>query len=248
MAPWIAGTKVWRGPLLRCVARDQDPAPTFTDHTALPMAKQPFHLDLTDKLYDAEEEGTVDEINENYGTPLKTSMLDKQLLEKVPAELVRAYTKHFNGCRIDWRFPENDAIGGRVHLLPFEDIVRDGLGTTYEEEDLTENELVQYFKPFDLVTDEMECGFLMDPGFTSRSIHYKRAGAPHLYDLDIDMKGYLELVVATGGFFHWPKVLVDIQEGTESAETEQFREYMPRIFSGFTWRAFVAQYTGLRIG
>ena len=61
------------------------------------MAKQPFHLDLTDKLYDAEEEGTVDEINENYGTPLKTSMLDKQLLEKVPAELVRAYTKHFNG-------------------------------------------------------------------------------------------------------------------------------------------------------
>ena len=140
-----------------------------------------------------------------------------------------------------------DRVEGR-YLSLVEDIVRDGLGTTYEEEDLTENELVQYFKPFDLVTDEMECGFLMDPGFTSRSIHYKRAGAPHLYDLDIDMKGYLELVVATGGFFHWPKVLVDIQEGTESAETEQFREYMPRIFSGFTWRAFVAQYTGLRIG
>lgn len=86
---------------------------------------------------------------------------------------------------------------------------------------------------FDLITDESECGFLLEPDFDSKAIYYHRAGFPQLHNLDIDFDGYLEMVKEARAFYHWPKVLLDIQSGQEIEETKNFKKWMPEIFEEF---------------
>ena len=110
-----------------------------------------------------------------------------------------------------------------------------------------EEELLEFFKPFDLVTDEAECGFLHRPGFSSAAIYYHRIGRPQLYNLDLDFSGYLEMALAARVYYYWPKVLLDIQSGEESPETLDFKHNMPLVFPDFSWEGFVEKYQSLRL-
>ena len=134
-----------------------------------------------------------------------------------------------------------------MRILPFHERVQNWEGQLYESEDLEEEALIQFFKPFDLITDEAQCGFLLEPGFESRAMYYNRSGVPNLYNLDIDLKGYLTMALASRIYYYWPKVLLDIQVGEESVETQQFKQNMPQIFPDFDWEDYVEKYQSLRL-
>lgn len=203
-----------------------------------------WHEAISDKLYDAEDDNKIIELQEDYhGSTVKDNLESLGL----PPFLEHIYKDISNGFEITWRDPKDETAGGRMSILPFEHVIRDGLGYTYQEEDLIEEELLQYFKPFDQITDEMECGFLLNPAFQSNSIYLKRINQPDLYNLNIDMESYFELAKEAGLFFYWPKVILDIKNCEERQETINFKKNMPKIFPDFSWNNFVELYKELKL-
>lgn len=186
--------------------------------------------------------GRLTKTEEYIGLPVEK----KKIVRSLPKSLRRLF-RYANGMEIRWQSTQIDEAGGRLQFLKVEQVLQDWKGQIYEEEDLLENDLIQYFKPIDLVTDEAQCGFLNEPGFKSKSIYYNRSGEAQLYDLDLNFKGYLEMALASCIYYYWPKVLLDIQSGEESVEMENFKVNMPKIFPDFSWDNYVAQYQSLRL-
>jgi len=55
------------------------------------------------------------------------------------------------------------------------------------------------------------------------------------------------MALAARVYYYWPKVLLDIQSGEESAETLDFKHNMPLIFPDFNWSEFEKKYQSLRL-
>ncbi|MGH1437183.1 MAG: hypothetical protein ACRBG0_22275 [Lewinella sp.] len=201
-----------------------------------------WDAEMNDALEGAKDEGLINLEKEWYNLPVS----DQEQLSELPDIMQSLYT-YANGVEIRWRSIQDSSQGGRLQFLELEHVFKDGLGQLYDTEDLLEEELIEFFKPFDLVTDEAECGFLHRPGFASESIYYHRTGTPQLYNLDIDFSGYLEMALAARVYYYWPKVLLDIQSGTKGAETVNFKQNMPLIFPEFNWEAFKEKYQSLRL-
>ncbi|MEM9339969.1 MAG: hypothetical protein AAGA66_14625, partial [Bacteroidota bacterium] len=146
-----------------------------------------------------------------------------------------------------WKAIENNAISGNMEFLPIEKSLQDWKDNLYYEEDLELNDMIQYYKPFDLISETVSCGFMITPDYISKSIYYHHAPNPETYDLDIDFEGYMQMAYEAKIFQYWPKVLLDIQAEDESEETKVFKENMPRIFDGFDWNQFVKKYESLRL-
>lgn len=201
-----------------------------------------WDAEMNDALEGSKDAGLINLDKEWYNLPVS----DKEQLSELPIAIQTLYT-YANGVEIRWQSTKDSAQGGRLQFLKLEDVLENGLGQIYDKEDLEEEELLEFFKPFDLVTDEAECGFLHRPGFASASIYYHRTGRPQLYNLDLDFSGYLEMALAARVYYYWPKVLLDIQSGEESAETLDFKHNMPLIFPDFNWSEFEKKYQSLRL-
>ena len=180
-------------------------------------------------LHQAKESGHVKTVTEYYANPLKSD-------QQNPAwdETLRNIFSYADGMEVNWTADATGATGGRLHFMKMEHVFQNWEGKLYESEDLTNERMLAFFKPFDLITDETQCGFLHEPDFESQSIYYNRSGEPALYDLDLDFKGYLDMALASRIYYYWPKVLLDIQSGEESVETENFKVNMPKIFPDFS--------------
>lgn len=201
-----------------------------------------WSAEFSEPLSEQEEANRLEVKKDRCNLPLK----DAALMAELPEFIRKLYT-FADGMEVLWEANDDSSRGGRIHFIEARHVMRDGLGQTYNEEDLVEEELLKYFKPFDLVTDESECGFLLNPGFASNAIYYHVTGRPQLYNLDLDFDGYLEMATASSAYYHWPKVLIDIQNGDESQETLDFKKNMPLIFDNFDWDEFVAKYQELRL-
>lgn len=201
-----------------------------------------WDAEMSDMLREQKKAGLIEVDKECYQLPLD----DKGVLSQFQEQFKKLFL-YSNGVEIRWYFVKDSAQGGRLNFIEASDVLRDGLGYIYEAEDLEQEGLIEFFKPFDLITDEAECGFLLNPGFDSKAIYYHRAGFPQLHNLDIDFDGYLEMVKEARAFYYWPKVLLDIQSGEESEETKNFKKWMPEIFEEFSWEDFVEKYNALRL-
>ncbi len=201
-----------------------------------------WNAEINDALRGPRDAGLITLDKEWYNLPVS----DQTQLSELSSAMQALYT-YANGVEIRWQSTQDSSQGGRLHFLKLEDVLQDGLGQLYDKEDLVEEELIGFFKPIDLVTDEAECGFLHRPGFASESIYYHRAGRPHLYNLNIDFTGYLEMALAARVYYYWPKVLLDLQTEAESAETVNFKQNMPLIFPDFSWEEFKEKYQSLRL-
>jgi hypothetical protein len=201
-----------------------------------------WNAEMNDALREPRDSGLINLDKEWYNLPAN----DQEQLSELPTAIQTLYT-YANGVEIRWQSTKDLAQGGRLQFLELENVLKDGLGEIYDKEDLEEEELLEFFKPFDLVTDEAECGFLHRPGFASESMYYHRTGRPQLYNLDIDFSGYLEMALAARVYYYWPKVLLDIQSGEESVETVNFKHNMPLVFPDFSWEEFKEKYQSLRL-
>lgn len=157
------------------------------------------------------------------------------------------YQKVANGFELEWSVEVGGEIGGRMHFLPMEQVLQDWKTKLYNENDLEQNDLIQFFHPFDLITPEAQCGIMIGTPYIDHEIYFNYSPYPETEGLDLNFEGYLEMAKEARIFYYWPKVLLDIQAQTESPETKAFKQHMPQIFPEFSWAAFVEKYESLRL-
>jgi hypothetical protein len=208
-----------------------------------------FIFELENNLYDVQEENSklIKEVNSRRNNPLKEPLLTKVTEElKLDANLIDLY-REYNGLKINWAADDERTITGRMHFLSMEEITKSWEGYLYEDDEVAANADIRFFHPFDLISDEAQCGIIIDPNSDIKSIFYNYSGEMEIYSLDIDFKGYLEMALDAKVFFYWPKVLLDIKNDEESEETKKFKEEMPKIFKDFNYNQFVDKYNSLRL-
>ncbi len=105
--------------------------------------------------------------------------------------------------------------------------------------------MLKYYKALDLISDQHTVGFLHEADFEANSLYYHISPYADLYSLDFE--GYMQMAFEAKIYYYWPKVLLDIQSNSESRETKDFKENMPKVFEDFSWDAFVKQYESLRL-
>ncbi len=205
-----------------------------------------WHDELSMHIYDAEDSGKIEEFEENYNLPISQKDISKLEENQLPEAFIELY-KMFDGFELKWFSDSENGIGGNMHFLAINYVLQDWKENLYDEADIVQNDLIQHYKPFDLITETFSCGFLVTPDYTSNSIYCHVAPEPEIYDLGIDFSVYLELAKEARFFNYWPKVLLDIQSGEESPETTSFKQNMPLIFEDYNWDEFVEKYQALRL-
>lgn len=208
-----------------------------------------FIFELENNLYDIQEENPqlIKEVNSRSNNPLEEPLLTKVTEElKLDTNFIELY-RSYNGLKIDWAADDERTITGRMHFLSMEEITKSWEGYLYEDDEVAANADIRFFHPFDLISEEAQCGIIIDPNSDIKSIFYNYSGEMEIYSLDIDFKGYLEMALDAKVFFYWPKVLLDIKNEEESEEAKKFKEEMPKIFKDFNYNQFVDKYNSLRL-
>ncbi len=205
-----------------------------------------YYDEMKYSLIKAQEKKKL-KFEENYNMTIESPFLDDALKKKVDVNLLEFYKEISDGFRIKWFSDEEKGIGGNIHFMEMKHVLADQKGNLYDDQDIQMNDLIQYYKPFDLISETFSCGFLITPDFVSTSIYCHNSPDPETYDLDLDFAGYMEMAYEAKIFQYWPKVLLDIKANYESAETKAFKEHMPKIFEDFDWDSFVQKYESLRL-
>ena len=189
----------------------------------------------------------IKDLDASYNNAAEQLILSRAFEEFHLDENLIALYRNYNGLKINWASDDRRIIGGRLLFLKLEEIIKSWEGYLYKDEDVSVDADIRFFHPFDLISDEAQCGIIIDPDNDIRSIFYNYSGEMNIYSLDIDFKGYLEMASEAKIFFHWPKVLLDIKNNDESTETQNFREEMLKIFKDFDFNNFVDKYSSLRL-
>ncbi len=210
------------------------------------MDMMDYYDELIDSLNEREERSILHHKG-NYSPTLKSPFLDEIIEKKIDTNLIQIYSELSDGFRIKWFSDEEKGIGGNIHFMEMKHVLADQKGNLYDDQDIQMNDLIAYYKPFDLISETFSCGFLITPDFVSTSIYCHNSPDPETYDLDLDFAGYMEMAYEAKVFQYWPKVLLDIKANYESVETKAFKEHMPKIFEDFNWDSFVQKYESLRL-
>lgn len=190
---------------------------------------------------------TIKEVNSKFGNSLPEPLLSKVSEELHLGENLIDLYRVYNGLRIDWITDDERRVGGRMHFLSMEEVIKSWEGYLYEDEEVAADADIRFFHPFDLISEEAQCGIIIDPNSDIKSIFYNYSGEMEIYSLDIDFKSYLEMALEAKVFYYWPLVLLDIKNDEEGEVTKKFKEEMPNIFKDFNFNQFVDKYNSLRI-
>ena len=201
---------------------------------------------LNYSLENALDEEIIKNYEINYFSPINDFFKEEINLLKLNSSIITFY-EFSNGVNMRWILNLEKGIIGQLSFLKIEDILKDWSGKLFYKNDLEENDLLEYFKPFDYVTPEVSSGILITPNFTSESIYCHISGGTDLFDLDLDFNGYIEMAKEAKIYNLWTIVLLQIQTGKESTESISFKENMPKIFPEFKWDDFVKKYESLRL-
>ncbi len=199
-------------------------------------------------IYLAQENGTVLKKDNWTNLPLEIGGLSIPEIDRIKEEsLLLLYQDKGNGFRLSWEGREKN-LNGNLEFLKIENMLQDwskkGL---YTEKDLIENDLMEYYKPFDLVSETISCGLLITNEFVGKSIYLHHAPNSALYNLDIDFESYILLAREARIFQYWQKVLLELKNNSPSLLTKEFKTNMPLIFPDFKWDTFVDIYTKCRL-
>lgn len=197
-------------------------------------------------LYRQKKSGLIDTFEYRFSLPLNDDLAKKALDSGINSNLIELY-RSYNGFEMNWMSDSKEGIGGQIHFLSLEEVVKSWEGYLFENDDVAENADIRFFHPLDLITEEAQCGIIIDPTNPLESLFYNQSSETDIYSLDLNFQGYLEMAHAAKAFFYWPKVLLDISLKKESSETQTFKKHMPKIFSEFNWNDFVAKYESLRL-
>jgi hypothetical protein len=203
-----------------------------------------FYDDLQLKLYDGEEQSLI-----TFETWFNTPFVSNSDIEnfRLPSSFLRIYQKS-NGIRIAWKATSIDQAYGRMEFLEMDAVLSNWENSIYESKDLEINEMLEFFKPFDQVSPEILCGFMISPNETAKSIYLNIAGETDTSSLGLDFDGYITMLYESRAYKNWPIILLNIKDNNlASPLIRDFRSDMPILFPDFDWDRYFARYQSLRL-
>lgn len=203
-----------------------------------------FYDELQLKLIDAEEQNLV-----TFETWFNNPFIANPNIEgyRLPSSFLEIYKKS-NGMRIQWRATNIEQAYGRMEFLEMEAVLSSWEDSIYEPEDLEINEMLEFFHPFDQVSPEILCGFMITPDETYQSIYLNVAGSTDTPFLDLNFDGYVSMLYESRAYKNWPIILLSISDNDlDSPLIQDFKSDMPALFPEFDWDRYVTRYQSLRL-
>lgn len=205
-----------------------------------------WRSELLFPILSAEDERRIQKFEATYNLPINEAELKSSKPNAIPDQMINLY-QICDGFKITWLSDAKGTIGGQIHFIKYKQVIQDWKGNLFDDKDIEQNSLIEFFHPFDLITPEAQCGIMIGLEYEDPEIYFNPSPYPETEGLDIDLEGYLEMAKESSVFFYWPKVLLDIQRGEEGVETKTFKKYMPEIFLDFSWKRFVEKYESIRL-
>lgn len=183
----------------------------------------------------------------NVTTPLALNKREKANVKDVTPQDIFYLHRDMNGLTVEWEGQDisDPDVRGSIKILSVKDILRDWSGVVYF--DFTPNtDRIRNFRPIDFFVDEACAGaFLNEPDNEDDSLYlYNFEGEP--VNLHLDMKAYVEMMLAAKGFLYWHYALIEILSQKENPASQRFKAWMPRLFPEFSWTEYVALYERLK--
>lgn len=156
------------------------------------------------------------------------------------SQLVSWYTAN-GSLDVSWQAAGAETPIGQIRIQPLHRFMQDWEGVVYFDKDSDR----QAFKIFDFHTDELCVGLFLAAENDQRVFVYDFSEEP--VSLQIDLAGYVDLLLLSRGFQFWPIVLRNLLQERTSPEQEQFIEWMPRLFPDFSMAAFEQTFAERRL-
>jgi hypothetical protein len=170
---------------------------------------------------------------------------EKALAAGAPPPLV-AFYEGSNGFDLNWTGVDAPTreLSGRARLLPLSEALQNWRGVVYFD-DTPKDDSLHSFRPFDFFTDEAHVGLYWRKD-QDNSVYLHDFGTKPLR-LDLDVAGYVELLLLARGFLYWQHAVLTLKTGVRNASADEFRKQMPKLFSGFAFEDFASAYERLRL-
>ncbi|MFN8309772.1 MAG: hypothetical protein U0T73_07405 [Chitinophagales bacterium] len=154
----------------------------------------------------------------------------------------------FFGFKIKWRSLPDTGVeaGGSVNVMKLPMVFSDWKGQTYFN-NTPEDDVTRDFKIVDFYFDEHASGILFgkQKDFT---FHNAALNGSAPKSLDLDINGYIEMMMISKGYAHWQLVVEYVLYGGYWEEhTENFKEKMPKLFPDWTWEAWLKKFEEVRL-
>lgn len=209
--------------------------------------------DIIDKfiLFEKELDGNkliVKEKFELINQPADASQLAIQReLKRIEASVLDFYVIA-NGIEVKWGPVDPDLKGsdivGRIKVNPFSQVVKDWSGVVFFDNDPADSPRRKFF-PLDFFADEAAVGFSTMEGWRNMVYLYKFEG--DLIPLYVNFESYLSLMVQARGCYYWQYLILEILEKQENVMSGRIKQYLPRLFQGFSFDAFQKSFNEVRI-
>ncbi|MEM9685293.1 MAG: hypothetical protein AAF934_00040 [Bacteroidota bacterium] len=205
-----------------------------------------FYEELQLKLFDAEDEGLI-----NLETWFNNPFVPSPEIEKyhLPSLFSEIYQKS-DGMKISWKATKAEQAYGNMKFLKIESVLSSSWSENllFEPEDLEMDERLGFFRPFDQVSPEILCGFIITPDETYESIYVHDVGRTSVTSLDVNFEGYTTMLYESRTYKNWPHILLSLKEGKlENSLITDFKADMPKLFPDFDWNKYVEHYERCRL-
>ena len=168
------------------------------------------------------------------------------LSKQIPAAYHPFY-EQIKQVNINWTLPKykkSTNVCGKINILPAEKVFSDWEGIVWFK-GIPETYHLKDFKVLDFFVNEACVGFYNIEGKTEELhyLYFEEEPVP----LGINLEGYCQLLSLSYGFFYWQSAIVELITKEKSQESKDFKRYMPKLFSDFSYPQFVDVYNQVRI-
>ena len=188
----------------------------------------------------------VELVDSNLGVGLTTNQIQKLIDENVPYNFIVPHN-HFFGYCLKWKSVLESGVeaNGSVKIMNLHEIFQDWKGQTYFD-NTPEDNIFRDFKIVDFFYDEYACGILFgkQKDFT---FYYGELNGSGLKSLDLDINGYIEMMIYSKGYSHWQTGILDLLYGYNLANLTEMKENMPKLFPDWNWEGYVQKFDELRL-
>lgn len=175
---------------------------------------------------------------------------DLQLLKEigVPEEFYQERDA-FWGFRLIWnaKFGNDEFASGSINILDISKSFDDWEGILYFSHTHADS-LRRDFKIIDYYLNEHACGIIWGQN-KDLTIHYIAMDGTPPVSMDLDIQGYIEMMLLSKGYTQWQMAILNLLYGNEYdfANVYDFKAHMPILFPGWTWEGFVQKFEEVRL-
>jgi len=148
-----------------------------------------------------------------------------------------------NGMEIKWRYEGNPEYCGGLDFMTMKNFLSSN--NVYDESDIEREDLLEFFYTFDMITPEAECGFIITPEETYKTIYYK--SGQYVYRLELDFVGYITMLFHSKAYQNWPAIILSLINNEETEVIQDFKKCMIELDDNFSWENYIKIFNDLRL-